>query len=1164
MSKIFGYTKKGGKDWFISDSYSDKEIESIKDPEGGSEISLPTAIPSPFARIDLVKTAFRNIAKSPDLKAYTKHGNVVAGKDDEKLVSDCLDLAEILFNIDSLKDKIRIIVWDRDSELSKLKTNSVMHRRLAETLELYLDQDKEAYNFDLVERLYLIEYNHKIIGCTSPATLFFSTANIQDLKKVRESFSRDRKTFETPYASLYERDEEFQKYIHCLFEFNSKLQSRLSAFNEYLKKNLILLENKNPKLYSEIKKATKTDFDQKYSRLDTLKGNNDTIEVIGVELKKRKKEDLIQQIQNSDFLIVSSKNPNSLRPLVLQNDFTRAGFKYVGDDWNRTTQVPAFNYETVLERRKLPDMGVEYPYLTVSDFLEPYLIRLVYPINKDKFFDGNILAEVGDDSKGYILPLKKQFFDYFNTDDLLSTSTDKPKIDLIQGAAGSVKIILRIPIAKHGEHISLERIYHLSRENQLTKPDEEKNKGVIIEHQVGISIYPWIKTNHPELGAYYRIQVVDRNIAGIFKNTDYNLQFYSDFEKNPLYVINEESQNTGIPRKRSSKESSDATTQYYVLEDEFNFVQIKDANNPDIKGVIIPKWPSYNGGKTEFSFAIDFGTTNTHIEYKTTNAGPKAFDITSDDIQIATLFDSNRTSEDFGGTGAIAIREMIDYEFVPQTIGNNSIYKFPTRTVSGESKSANNTNQSSFALADYNIPFNYEKSHDPVNEIKSNLKWAKSDLGNSKRVSAYFEKLFLLMRNKVLRGGGNIRQTKLVWFYPSSMTKERREKLEDLVSNLTKKYFNSQNDPVGLSESLAPYYYYKATGKIPGGGHTPVVSIDIGGGTTDVVVFKSNKPILLTSFKFAANSVFGDGFYEYGATSNGLINKYLPHFEKLLSDNRQYNLIQVLESIKGRNKSDDIVAFLFSLENNHRIQDRALFSFNNLLSDDRDFKIVFLYFYSAIIYYTAQLIKKELGVSTLPSNIVFSGTGSKILQIVSPSQKTISELTQRIFEEVNGVKYGKEGLVVKIEKDFPKELTCKGGLMMDISDLEQDVKQIRKTLTCLEEKGIPALRFNMLNDQLSDDITEYIKSFNQFFIELNTTIDFSDSFGVSAKSLSIFTEEVDKHLRDYLFDGVSYLKKLDEISSDDKEIEESLFFYPLIGSINNLSSHLSQLTPANN
>ncbi|HMP22457.1 MAG TPA: hypothetical protein PKC39_15975, partial [Ferruginibacter sp.] len=332
MSKTFGYTKKGGKDWFISDSYSDKEIESIKDPEGGSEISLPTAIPSPFARVDLVKTAFRNIAKSPDLKAYSKDGNVVAGKDDEKLVSDSLDLAEILFNIDSLKDKIRIIVWDREAELSKLKNSSDKHRRLAETLELYLEQDKEAYNFDLAKRLYLIEFNHKIIGCTSPATLFFPTANINDLNKVRESFSRDRKTFETPYASLYERDEEFQKYLHFLFAFNPPLQYRLKVFNEYLERNLAILETKNPKLYSEIKKATKAIFEQKFSRLDTFKGNNDIVEVIGVELKKRKREDLIQQVQNSDFLIVSTKNPGTLRPLVLQNDFTRHGFKYVGDD----------------------------------------------------------------------------------------------------------------------------------------------------------------------------------------------------------------------------------------------------------------------------------------------------------------------------------------------------------------------------------------------------------------------------------------------------------------------------------------------------------------------------------------------------------------------------------------------------------------------------------------------------------------------------------------------------------------------------------------------------------------------------------------------------------------------------------------------------------------
>ncbi len=85
----------------------------------------------------------------------------------------------------------------------------------------------------------------------------------------------------------------------------------------------------------------------------------------------------------------------------------------------------------------MPGARIQYPYLTVSDFLEPYLIRLVYPINKDKFFDGNVNTEVGDDSKGFLLPLKKRFFDYFTPNDLLAASPGKPTIEMMQGVAGS-------------------------------------------------------------------------------------------------------------------------------------------------------------------------------------------------------------------------------------------------------------------------------------------------------------------------------------------------------------------------------------------------------------------------------------------------------------------------------------------------------------------------------------------------------------------------------------------------------------------------------------------------------------------------------------------------------------------------------------------------------
>ena len=1147
MSKIFGYTKKGGQHWFNSDAYSDKEIEAIKDPEGGSEISLPTAIPSPFARIDLVKTAFRNIAKSPNLKAYTKDGNVVSGKDDEKLVSDALDLSEMLFNIDSIKDKIKIIVWDKEAEIEKLKTTSNKgHRQLAETLELYLEQDKESYNFDLLKRLYLVEYNHKIIGCTSPATLFFATAN--DLSHAQIKLTKNDITFDDEYTPLYERDSEFQKYFYLLFKANPTFSQRLTVVNEYLEKNLKILDTENHNLYEEIKNLNATSFATAYSELDTgITGNS--VEIIGVALRKRKKEDIVNSILSSDFIIQSSKYRGELKPLVLQNNLNKP-FRYANDNWDNSIKIPFTDNETVLEKRRLPSVNIQYPYLTVSDFLEPYLIRLVYPINKDKFFDGNINIEVGDDSKGFILPLKKQFFDYFNSNDLLSSLPNKPKIEMVQGAAGSVKVILRIPVAKQGEYISFERIYYQSSE----KPNEEQNKGVIVEHQFGVTLFPFIKTNNPNIESYYRVQLVDRDVTGVLKNTDYDLRFFSNTEQDPIDV---RAKKTRSSKKPDAVET--ATSQYYVLHNEFDFIQVKNVVASGASGIIIPKWQPYSQGNEVFSFAVDFGTTNTHIEYKIGNGSPKPFDITADDVQIATLFHPTKTTEDFGGTGAIAIRELIEHEFVPQHLGNGSEYKFPHRTVIAESHSLN-VETETFSLADFNIPFIYERKPEK-DKIQSNLKWAKKEKGNEKRVRAYFEKIIMLLRNKVLFNRGNLAQTKLVWFYPSSMKPARKSQLESTWNELFNLYFNPTQQAVGITESLAPFYYFKGTNKLQGGSFKPVVSIDIGGGTTDVVVFKQNKPLLMTSFKFAANAIFGDGFSEYGAaSSNGLISKYFPYYENLLATNKLYDLSKVLSSIKDKNKTEDINAFFFSIENNPKIKDKKLFSYNSLLSNDEDLKIIFIYFYSAIIYHIADLMKQKQ--IELPKHIVFSGTGSKVLNVITSDLKILANLSKTIFENVYNQKFDKDGLSIETEKEMPKEVTCKGGLMLNAEDLAIDIRNIKATHTCLN--GVEKLTYEQLDETAKANIANYVGEFNNFFFNLNAQFSFADYFNVTAKSMEIFKDELSKHLRDYLEEGLEFNKKLDEIATDDKEIEETLFFYPLIGAINNLSTHLSQLTQVNN
>jgi hypothetical protein len=695
-------------------------------------------------------------------------------------------------------------------------------------------------------------------------------------------------------------------------------------------------------------------------------------------------------------------------------------------------------------------------------------------------------------------------------------------------------------------------MYYKSSENQIGKPDELNNKGVIVEHQFGVTLFPFIKTNIPNIEPYYRVQLVDRDVAGVFKNTDYDLKFFSNSEQNEVQ------RKAKQIRRQKNPEQYEAGSQYYVIDKEFDFIQIK---NTIASGIIIPKWQPYQQGNEVFSFAVDFGTTNTHIEYKIGSGNPKPFDITPNDVQIATLFHPTKTTENFGGTDAIDIRELIDHEFVPQHLGNGSEskYKFPHRTVIAESHSLN-VQKETFTLADFNIPFIYERKPEK-DKIQSNLKWAKKEIGNEKRVRAYFEKIIMLLRNKVLFNRGNLSQTKLVWFYPSSMKPARKSQLEDTWNELFNRYFNPTQPAVGITESLAPFYYFKGTNKLQGGSFKPVVSIDIGGGTTDVVVFKQNKPLLMTSFKFAANAIFGDGFSEYGAaSSNGLISKYFPHFQNLLDKNNLPDLSNVLASIKEKNKTEDLNAFFFSIENNPTINDKKLFSYNSLLANDEDLKIIFIYFYSAIIYHIADLMKQKQ--IELPKHIVFSGTGSKVLNVITSDLKILANLSKTIFENVYNQKFDKDGLSIETEKEMPKEVTCKGGLMLNAEDLAIDIRTIKATHTCLN--GVEKLTYEQLDETAKANIANYVGEFNNFFFNLNAQFSFADYFNVTAKSMEIFKDELSKHLRDYLEEGLEFNKKLDEIATDDKEIEETLFFYPLIGAINNLSTHLSQLTQVNN
>lgn len=1136
MAKVLGFTNNYGEDWFDSSPYGTKEIQEIPDPEGGHALNALTSIPSPFARMDLVRKSFQNIGESPGLGFFQRAEKVVASKEDEKTVSQCFDIAELLFFYDNYKDKLEILAWNKEEQLNKLteSTNSG-HQKLGDVLRMYLRQDAKSFNFELMSNIYIIKYNHKVIGGTSPLTLFFNTANDgADLKLV----STKGKVFFKDIVPLYERDEDFQKYIYLLFKSESLLADKMKAVKEYLNKNLEILSKVKPALFTALNSLKISDLNTNYSNLYTRDAGQ-IVEVFGVGFKTIDASKI--PVDESFFVIHSSKYNQGNKPLVLQNNFNKP-YKYVNGTWDPRTPVKYLDTES-LNQRTLPGLNIKYPYLSYSDFLEENLIRLVYPIDAERYFNGNLKLANEDHTKSYLLPIKPLFFEFFDVADLLDGGIGKPQISIEEGLQDSVRVLLKIPIKNGEDFIILERIYY-----NESPADPKNNKGGMVEQQVGLTVFPFIKHDQG-IDPFYNIQLVDRNIVGNSFDIDYQLSFYSDANKSPLNIDSEKYRG-----KKIKGNFAKVTTKYYALNVAFDYIQVDSKFG---KGMIIPKWKTNQNTGDQFTFAVDFGTTNTHVEYSVNNSGSKPFEITAEDVQAVSLFTED-IEHNFSGTNALDLRNSISKEFIPKIVKRDTTFNFPLRTALSQSK-MNAPGNGGKALSEFNIPFAFEKALDDNSKFFTNLKWDSKEPNNEFRVKAFLEQIVLMIRSKVLMNGGNLPATKIVWTYPISMSSARKDNLSKEWNDLFKKYINKTEETISLSESLAPYYYFKSNKSLEGLGYGTSVLMDIGGGTSDVVVYKDNVPKLISSYKFAGNTVFGDGFSEFGnIQTNRMVQKYKGDFDVLL-DNENSSLKIISDHIYANQKTSDYHAFLFSLANNFEIKNKELLDFNKKLALDDDLKIVFLYFYAAKIYHIAKLMKSSN--LDLPGNLIFSGNGSKILNVISTNNKTLSDFTKAIFSFVyEQPSYLGNNLKISLEADIPKAITSKGSIVHVLTgDAELDTIAIRRTLTCIESQGMTQItQLDAADDGIQDKIVGEVQQFNEYFSKLLDDFDCEDKFGITYQSMRVFKEIANKHLKQFLLAGIAFNNSLEGGSiRETAVITDTLFFVPMVETIQQLIKELA-------
>jgi hypothetical protein len=1126
MAKVFRFHQ--GQDisgWEQTTPLAPNEIAQIEDPDGLSPIRQITSIPSPFARIDLVLTAFMEVTKSG-----TVHGSNVF----YKMVSDALDIGQIFFNIDICRD-VKITAWDKNSDLEKLRgSENTRHQHFGETLKLFLDQDSAAYNFGKMNRIYILCFNKanddlRVLGGTSPGTLFFSSSN--DLGNIyKKDFGRDT-LFNNDYRPLYLREPDFIKYLYGIRASNPiRFREYFNSFSDYLDMNYGLL----PDNLKSVITSMDADYVRRNFNILTTGKDGDNVEANGINLYRNVTDK--RKIESESDFVIDTEIYTGLKPLVLPDSKITTESRYIWENWSPDHAAPYLDHENNWDNRTLPYIGIQYPYLTVSDFLQPYIVRLEFPVNDSRYYNGNPAGDLSAEDIGYLPPLKKEFFRFFTKEDLKKYhANNKPFFEMTRLAGGTIEVILRIPV-KNG-YTTFSRKYENQGKYALTeKPSEEKNQGYIADHSIDMAVFPLLEFSGEGDTPFYRIGFADKDNQPIRMNNRFRLNFYR--QSDPVTKL----ENVRVVEK-SRKTGADAGFDVYVLENRFDFIEI-EINQGQYHALVIP-WLRKEAGSNQFTFAVDFGTTFSHIEYRRNGESPRPLEI-ADTIsqQIEKLhhpsFESNISPE---------FREIFVFNLIPDLIGSNFEYFFPLRTAIAEKTDLHKFSEA-YALGDLNIPFFYEKkAAKRYQRITTELKWQSihGDDRPRRRIEAFIENFLMIIKAFVILNQGDISRTRVIWLYPASMTRARRDLLADIWNTNIRKYMPSVTElPEPMSESVAPYYFFRSSQDVSSYDQ-PAVSVDIGGETTDVVFFRNNRPAMMTSFRFAGNVLFSSAD-NVSADNNGFVKAFSKIINGHLDKTDSADLLKVFDDISNSRNARDVINFFFSLENNMKIREKGRISFLKLLQDSREFRIVFLLFYTAIVYHVATIFRQK-GFE-LPRHISFSGTASRLLKVITSNNETLTNYTIRLFEMVCEKKYHSDGLSIHRDEKNPKEVTCKGALIENRETA--DLARIRYINYGIGGMNFPdhKIRYSDIDEKMKDSVIIEYERFLSFFKELGKDFDLPGTFDIPDDAFNKYLQELKRDVKNLLSERIA--ETFDNEESEEQLLEESLFFLPLAGTIKKL------------
>ncbi|NAS31985.1 hypothetical protein GTQ40_13445 [Flavobacteriaceae bacterium R38] len=1142
---------------FANNPYDEGKIADITDNMGKLEVPV-TSIPSPFAQIHLFETSFAFVNKS-----YLSSGNninTLSGQTTyHKYISHCLDVFEILFCYETLKlrGKIDLEIWKKEELKNLANDHNPGIKTFADTIGIYINNYNNDSRFrnsgisNAFDEFVLVYLDNVVIAGTSPYTGFFTIGD--ELPKTLKSNYNNRYFFSNN-EPLYKRSKEFQEFINIFFITHAKIAQSFKELYSYIKINRSHIQN--AETTNNIASLERNQTEDALKNYKVLEINHQEISFLGGSVPflcdTFDSEEELNSVKKSDYVIKSRKHLER-PPLALLEGLNKKRWNYFGN--NKFTKDIKLHPTLPIAKRKLPQSVIEYPWITRNDFLSKHLIQLDYDVNINKFWLPK--GEV----KNILLPITSEYFNFFTLEDLKEQITVK-KLKL-----GAIIISLNIPVmADQGRGvITFERTYDDISINSIDNDDY----GAIIKSSMAFGIYPFFKVSKNEFNDRYKIlsyHLKGEEITYRFfreetaapKSIDVAAKLHSRTRKDENYpCVSNYLDLTKIKRNAQGEISLDKQSD--VTFDAINVSITFLDKNISLSSVLIPLMGEpiqlVDG---DSAIAFDVGTSNSFVAIKTgtiaenlTTYKDKGNMATPDLVMLnAPVYDDgNMKDYDLDRVSPIYGRTQVA-EFLPSLVGDDSMFKLPIRSIINIDNDTNPEKTNSInVLSNANIPFGFGQSvlRKDYDVTHSNIKWGVTDgtnLAAQNKLKAFIEQLIWLGRNKLLSEGFNPKASDVLWFKPLSMGNNQMTVFTDIWNELYTIYYNKNEVAqklVSITESWAPFYSYDKTF----GAGEVYMNLDIGGGTTDLIVFVNNKPELTSSFRFAGNSLF-ESHSGNDPFDNGFVTRYESLMRKEFGDDfTKTDIIDYIKNSKGL-LSTDLISYFFSYN-----------SFSKKLMLDSEFKLLFLLHNSSIFFHAIQILKIS-GITQLPGYIGVSGNGARLLEITNGAKdlnrvKGVSNIVGLIVKKIFEM-----DTVYKIEiqvLNSPKQSTAIGGIkgldkikVNPTADIENfylsigDGKRLINDNNASEKKALNYANFINESDTTINEVTQNVISFfDYFFDELWYEADFIKNYGLE-KSYN------PEKLKQFFSDASKISDTIREVINHKIEVEQesilsdSLFF----------------------